>query len=131
VDKALPTRSSAQLSQQAKLPSCCAVITDDSKPGAIWIDCWTATPSGDGLIDYACGSCHADEVLRYARETNQPNFVDCVITSLTLDLYTRRGFIEPLENLERGFMDRIRRDDPAAFDRMAMRIIAQYPQLRH
>src|ERR1700733_1841382 len=96
---------------KAKLPSCWKLITDDRKPDVFWIDFWTATPSGDDFTDYCCGDCHGAEVIRYARETCRPEWVDCTILWMTYLLSERGSRLNPPEMLERGFLDRVCHDD--------------------
>jgi hypothetical protein len=114
-----------------KLPSCWRLLTAECKPDAFWIDFWTAMPLGDDFLDYVGGDFHGGEVFQFARETDQPEWVDCTIAWISLILLQQRGFLDPLDKLEQGFFDRVRRDDPEAFDRIVMRIFAMEPQLRH
>ena len=109
---------------EPNLPSCCSLVAVEGKPGLSGIVFWTALPSGDDSADYERGDRYATEVMRYATETRQPLFVDCVIMSMTMVLYERRGTVEPGQ-LERSFLDRIRRDYPAAIARLARRVAAK------
>ena len=109
---------------EPNLPSCCSLVAADGKLGVSGIDFWTALPSGDDSADYERGDRYAVEVMRYATETGQSLFVDCVIMSMTMVLYERCGTLEP-GRLERSFLNRIRQDDPAAIARLARRVAAK------
>src|SRR5450755_174044 len=113
---------------EVKLPSCCAIFEDDT---GLRIDFWTATSSGDDFTDYMCGGFHAAEVIQYSRDANRPEFLDNVIMQMALHMFERLGFIDKSRKLERGFLDKIARDDPATFDRLTMRFLNRNPHIRH
>jgi hypothetical protein len=83
------------------------------------------------VTDYSRGMRHAAEVIEYARNTSQPQFVDCVVVWMTYLLYDRCGFLDPSAMLERGFIDRVRIDAPDVLDRIAVLIYSQHPDRRH
>ena len=84
------------------LPSCCELVAGDNEFGLTGIDFWIALPSGDDFTDREWGDRYAAEVIRHARETGQPLFVDCVIMSMTMGLSERYGAVKR-DKLEQSF----------------------------
>lgn len=113
----------------ASLPSFCAPIFEDDDPSqAKWVDFWALKPLGDVEIDHLIGEACAHEAIWYGRQNSQPEFVDLVITWMLFGLIEEGRRPGPLEQ---SFLNEVRRDDPAAFDRIAMRLVALYPHLRN
>ena len=111
-----------------KLPSFCAELPWEGRPGKTWLSYWFVFPSGDDFIDHCCGDCLGAEALQYARKADKPEFVDAVVLWMNhLRWLEARDF----DAIEHGFLQRVFRDDPQLADRMAQRIYAVFPQLRH
>ena len=64
---------------EAKLPSFCAELPWEGRPGKTWLSYWFVFPSGDDFIDHCCGDCLGAEALQYARKADKPEFVDAVV----------------------------------------------------
>jgi hypothetical protein len=111
-----------------KLPSCWSVVTDDEKPGSVWIDFWTVSSSNDGDHDYERGIRLGDETLQFASKVEEPRWVDCTLTWMNNVVRSERKEFGPLEH---GFLHCVLKKDLALADRMLVTIYQTFPQLRN
>jgi hypothetical protein len=111
-----------------KLPSCWSVVTDNEKPGSVWIDFWTVSPTADGDHDYERGIRLGEETLRFAAEVDEPRWVDCTLTWMNNVVRSERKELGPLEH---GFLHCVLKKDPGLADRLLTTFYGTYPQLRN
>jgi hypothetical protein len=125
--------TSAQVAQGwlGELPSFCEPIFDDRSSSVVWIDFWAVEASGDVAADQARGERYADEAIRYSREIDQPEFVDCVIAWITYFCHAQGREMHELGPIEKAFIAHAIRKDPPCVDRMIVRFAPLLPQLRN
>jgi hypothetical protein len=114
--------------QASRWPSFCAELPWDGHLGETWLNLWSVVSCGDDFTDHCCGDCFGAEALEYARASGTADFVDAVVVWMNhLRWLEGRDF----DAIEHGFLRRVFRDDPQLANRMAQRIYAAFPQLRH
>jgi hypothetical protein len=109
----------------AELPVCCAPIFGDDPMKIVGINFWAVEASGDAEGDHAWGEFLAEDVVRYVRERDQPEFLTVVLLWIGAILHFEERCAAPLEN---GFVYRVLQDYPDAIDQLFMAVHRQHPE---
>jgi hypothetical protein len=113
------------IERAAELPICCAPIFGGDPTEIAGINFWAVEACDDAEGDHAWGEFLAEDVVRYVRERDQPEFLTVVLLWIGASLHFEERCAGPLES---GFVYRVLQDYPDAIDQLFMAVHQQHPE---